>query len=278
MTPEDHRAVVEARFEVGTFEPLGDGWVCFTYELNGEWIVQFPRFPIAEATTRKQLALLPELAKELPAEIPVPELVSHDPLCIAYPKIEGEPLDADAALASDVPERLGRFLHALHSVAPELVGWRPIGTDVFREICRGELRELRERVFPLLDAAERDRADAMFSAFVDDDDTFRFVTTIAHRDLGPEHVLVHGGELVGVIDWGDVAIGDPAIDLWWIAGHTGFGERVLAAYGGTPDRTFRDRAAFWFRLGPWHEVTYGLDTGRSAFVRSGLEGVRTRLP
>jgi hypothetical protein len=28
---------------------------------------------------------------------------------------------------------------------------------------------------------------------------------------------------------------------------------------------------------PWHEVKYGVETGRPAFVDSGLEGVRERL-
>jgi hypothetical protein len=30
-------------------------------------------------------------------------------------------------------------------------------------------------------------------------------------------------------------------------------------------------------LMPWHEVKYGVETGRKAFVESGLAGVRERL-
>jgi hypothetical protein len=44
------------------------------------------------------------------------------------------------------------------------------------------------------------------------------------------------------------------------------------------DGALRERALFHHRLGPWYEVVHGLDTGEERFVRSGLEGVRARLP
>lgn len=278
---EDHRSLLERAFpqiEIATIEQVGMGWDCFTYEVNGEWIVQLPRLPGAEETTRKQIALLPELARELPAAVPIPALVSEHPLCMAYRKIPGFPLDVDRALDGHVPERLGRFLRDLHMAPPEILGWRPRGPEAWREEYRELLGAFRERVFPLLPAPERAAADAMFESFVGRDANFRFATVVVHRDLGPQHVLVTAnGDLAGVIDWGDAAIGDPAIDFWWLAGHPAFGERMLAACGGEPDPTFRDRARFYFRVGPWHEVTYGLDTDQPAFVASGLAGVRERL-
>lgn len=33
-----------------------------------------------------------------------------------------------------------------------------------------------------------------------------------HGDLGAEHIFVDGDRIAGIIDWGDAAIGDPAID------------------------------------------------------------------
>jgi len=37
--------------------------------------------------------------------------------------------------------------------------------------------------------------------------------TVAHGDLHIRHLLVDGGAAAGVIDWGDVCLADPAIDL-----------------------------------------------------------------
>lgn len=279
----EHRRFVQERFpsvRAATFEPVGDGWDCFTYEVDGEWIFQFPRLSGAEATLRKQLALLPELAQELPAHIPIPEHVSMDPPCMGYPKIVGEPVSSmDAAGDGFWPERLGRFLFDLHLVPPEFVGMRMIEPAVWRERHRALLEAFRDRVSPLLTAAERSAAALVFAGFLDDDRTGRFAPGLIHHDLGPSHVLVSSsGDLAGVIDWGDAEVGDPAADFAWLLnGMPAAGERALGAYGGEPDAAFRDRARFYHRLGPWHEVAYGLDTEQLTFVERGLAGVRERL-
>ena len=48
---------------------------------------------------------------------------------------------------------------------------------------------------------------------------------LIHGDLGAEHVFVDDGRISGVIDWGDAAIGDPALDHG----------RLLRDFGAVPD-------------------------------------------
>ena len=38
---------------------------------------------------------------------------------------------------------------------------------------------------------------------------------LIHNDLGTEHILLDqtSGKITGIIDWGDVALGDPAFDF-----------------------------------------------------------------
>jgi aminoglycoside 2''-phosphotransferase len=279
----EHRRFVRERFpsvRAETFEPVGDGWDCYTYEADGEWIFQFPRLPGAEVSLRKQLAMLPELARELPAHIPSPEHISMVPPCMGYRKIEGAPVSLMDAIGDGFwPERLGRFLFDLHLVPPEFVGMRMIEPATWRERNRLLLAVFGERVGALLTTTERARSNAAFAAFLDDDRTARFAPGLIHHDLGPTHVLVSGsGDLAGVIDWGDAEVGDPAADFAWLLfGAPVAGERALAAFGGEADAGFRDRAHFYHRLGPWHEVLYGLDTEQPRFVERGLAGVRERL-
>lgn len=279
----EHRRFIQERFSsvrAETLEPVGDGWDSYTYEVDGEWIFQFPRLPGAEVSLRKQLAMLPELAQELPALIPNPEHVSMDPPCMGYRKIEGAPMSSMDAIGDGFwPERLGRFLFDLHLVPPEFVGMRMIEPAAWRDRHRLLLDVFRERVCPLLTAPERAGSEAMFAAFLGDDRTARFAPGLIHHDLGPTHVLVSGsGDLAGVIDWGDAEIGDPAADFAWLLfGTPVAGERALAAYGGEADAGFRDRGRFYHRLGPWHEVLYGLDTEQPRFVERGLAGLRERL-
>jgi len=100
---------------------------------------------------------------------------------------------------------------------------------------------------------------------------------LIHGDLGPDHLLVEGDELAGVVDWTDAKIGDPALDLAWVLHGSGasFAAALAATYGVTVELS--ERARGWHQLGPWHEVTYGIDTAQDAFVESGLAGLLDRL-
>jgi aminoglycoside phosphotransferase (APT) family kinase protein len=277
---DDHRAFVVKRWPelaVESFEPLGDGWDCFTYLANDEWVFQFPRLADADERLRKQIAVLPEIAREVSSAVPLPTYASVDPVCMGYRRIAGRPMSAN--VDGIWPERLGRFLYDLHLTPPEFVGMRASTPAAVRDELRAEVASLSHHVLPLLDPGERSRAERATAVFWEDDDNFRFAPCLTHGDMGPEHVLVtDAGDLAGVIDWGDTAVGDPACDLAWILhAMPAEGERVLGAYGGPPDDRFVVRTRFLFLLMPWHEVKYGVETGRLAFVESGLAGVRERL-
>lgn len=280
MTTDEHRELIERLFpqlQVRALGPIGSGWTFDTYDVNDEWIVQLPRSRYAEERLRAQIALLPELVHEVSALIPMPELTSLEPPAMVYRKLEGVP--ADRAPEGFWPERLGRFLYDLHLVPPEIVGMRGRPARAVREDTRAACARLRDVVVPRLAPEDRARADALLAAYLDDDALWTFAACLTHGDLGPEHVLVGAtGDLVGVLDWEEIAVDDPVRDFaWWLHELPDAGERALATYGGAPDPTFRTRAGFVHALMPWHEVAYGVDVGGERFVDSGLEGVRERL-
>jgi aminoglycoside phosphotransferase (APT) family kinase protein len=68
--------------------------------------------------------------------------------------------------------------------------------------------------------------------------------TFIHGDLGAEHVFVDGDRITGVIDWGDAAIGDPAIDHG----------RLLRDFG-APDHP---RARFYAVATALEDLDYGV--------------------
>jgi len=65
-----------------------------------------------------------------------------------------------------------------------------------------------------------------------------------HGDLMPGNLLLRGGALTGIIDWGASGVGDPALDLlaaWTCLGPEGR-SRYLAALEATPDQVVLARA------------------------------------
>lgn len=274
---EAHRDLVAALFSelsLDVFEPIEGGWTCDTYRAGDSWIVQVPRTPYAETRLRRQIEVLPELAREVSSAVPVPELVSLDPVCMAYRAIEGVPCDA---LDTDGiwPERLGRFIYDLHMAPPEFLGMRATTASAVRDDLREDWVRLRDLAAPHLTGADTpDSIEAIF----DDDAVWSFAPCVTHGDLGPEHVLVTPtGDLAGVIDWEEVGVGDPAWDFaWFVHAMPAQGEQALAAYGGQPDAGFAARAALSFVIMPLHELEHGVETDRPDFVTSGARGFLER--
>ena len=236
---------------------IEDGWDFKVLILDDEWVVRWPRHRLAVEEIEKEVELLPALAPHLPVEVPRFEYVSRDPWLAVYPLIRGEPLTgAD-------PDGVRAFLDALHAIDVDAVrAPRPDWLETYRE----QADEFRRVVLPLLDDAERSRGETLLAEV---ETLTGFEPALTHSDLGPEHMLCRDGRLVGVIDWGDARIGDPAIDYAWLL-NVPFPDWDV-------DDELRRRARVYHRLGPWFEVHYGDFTKQPGWVRSGLAGVRSRL-
>jgi aminoglycoside phosphotransferase (APT) family kinase protein len=280
---EELRRRIGARLgiEAADVVSIEEGWDSSVLEIDGEWIVRVPRREEVRPAIRLEARLLPELAPMLPVPVPRFEVVedSEDAFFVAYRKLPGVPLDAPA---EPLAAQLGAFLAALHrfprkratgaGVADvDAVGWlaRQRG---FAERCSREAS-------PLLVADDQRRARGMFDAFLSTWNA-SLETSLVHADLGPAHILHHGLAVTGVIDWSDACLGDPALDFAWLLHGTRreFADALIDAYDGEREAGLRDRALFYHRLGPWHEVLFGLKHDRHDLIESGLSGIRARLP
>jgi aminoglycoside phosphotransferase (APT) family kinase protein len=236
---------------------IDEGWDFKILILDGEWVLRIPRSELSVEKLRKEIELLPALAPALPVEIPQFAHVSREPLYVVYRMIRGEPL------RNEDPAGVRAFLAALHSFdASTLELPRPDWVGIYRR----HAEDWRSIVLPLLDADERVTADALL---LEIETLSGFEPALVHCDLGPSHLLCRDGDLVGVIDWADAKIGDPAVDYAWLL-NVPFPDWDV-------DDELRRRAGIYHRLGPWFEVEYGLRIGQPDWVESGLAGVRSRL-
>jgi len=234
-----------------------EGWDFKVLILENAWVLRTPRNEAAAEALAKEVRLLPTLAPALPVEIPQFEHVSRSPDFVVYRLIHGEPLvgeDSDGVRA---------FLDALHSFE---LGAIDIPRPEWRDIYREHAEDWRQVVLPLLDVDERTTAEALLSEI---ETLTGFEPALVHCDLGPSHLLCREGRLAGVIDWADAKIGDPAIDYAWLL-NVPFPDWEV-------DAELRRRALIYHRLGPWHEVDYGIRIENRDWVASGLAGVRERL-
>lgn len=245
------------------------GWDSHATVVDGRWLERVPRRPEVRPWLEAEARLMPRLAPLLPVTVPVPVVVAEDPWRTRHELVPGKPAIGEQLDATD-GHRLGQFLRTLHDV-PEST-WA--GTGVTSDADRvTEIDLMGSTVLPLLPAD----LHAAGSALLDRCRAASHHRVLRHGDLGPDHLLTSGGRVTGVIDWTDVALGDPALDLAWPLHRTpqSFAGALAAAYGPTSEEVARSRD--WNLLGPWWEVRHGLLGAGQRYVDSGLAGVVERL-
>ncbi|MCX4831492.1 aminoglycoside phosphotransferase family protein [Streptomyces sp. NBC_01016] len=256
------RALVDEQFPQWAELPLkyvdSHGTQNVLYRLGEELVVRLPRQDgiVPELAGARQW--LPYLAARLP--VPVPEQVAEGEPGHGFPWpwavhrwLPGENpvvgrLDRPEALAED----LAGFVTVMRAIdtagAPESFRGRPLA-----ERADGT-REVISRLDGTIDSAA---ALAVWDEAVRTPGAGREVWL--HGDLQPGNLLVSGGRLGAVIDFGCMGTGDPAVDLitaWYVL-------------GGPERRTFREAAAVdddtWVRGRGWaltiaaHELAYYRD-------------------
>jgi aminoglycoside phosphotransferase (APT) family kinase protein len=237
---------------------LGEGWDTTADLVDGRWVERRPRRPEVEPQLVRESVVMPWLAPRLPLPVPVPVVASRSPLVVRHELVLGEELTSFTAVQG---RQLALFLRALHAAPTAEARKRGVSTRSL------PIERFRAEVLPQVpEGAEL--LDKLATLPED---------TLVHGDIGPEHVLGHDGVLTGVIDFGDLHIGDPAVDLAWALNSTPpeFAAAVAETYGVTEE--LRERALIWHQLGPWDEVLYGNDIGDPRMVAEGFAGVRDRL-
>ena len=101
---------------------------------------------------------------------------------------------------------------------------------------------------------------------------------LLHGDLHVRHVLVDRDELSGVIDWGDVCVGDPAIDLLfvWSVLPPEAREAFFEVYGPIDEPT-RLRARVLAIMLSTVLALYARDRGLAALERESVAGLARAL-
>ncbi|MPQ98116.1 phosphotransferase [Modestobacter sp. I12A-02628] len=207
-------------------EPFGEGWDNTVHLVGGEWAFRFPRRASALPGFRRELEVLPRLAPLLPLPVPVPDLVAVDDDPVSPWPFTGSRLLPGSELAelrlpeadrTEAAAALGAFLRALHAPATRDAVDVALPVD---PVQRGWPAVRPERARALLDRLTDDGTwpgDPTVHALLTEAgrlDAPAGEPVLAHGDLHVRHVLLDGaGSLTGVIDWGDVCLADPAVDL-----------------------------------------------------------------
>lgn len=227
---------------------FGSGWDNTTYRLGDDLAVRIPRRELGAGMMLKEQRWLPRLAPRLPLPAGAPVRTGLPGRGYPWSWSIVEWIDGvSAEIAAPDPSqaaRLGEFLRELHSTAPAEAPhnpWRGIpladrASSVDQRLDRLEPDDLPVAVEEIRTIWHRVRDVAI------DVDERRWL----HGDLHPRNVIVDGGEIRAVIDWGDLCAGDPATDLAaaWMMFPNSVHDDFRASYGEMSDATW-ERARGW---------------------------------
>lgn len=228
LSPEQARGLVERHFPdlaPARLELLGQGWDNTAYVVNGALVFRFPRRSAFAGLLRAEVEILPRLAPHLPLPVSCPTLSAEGgeefPFLFAgYPLIPGTTacrLSWSEAQREACAAPLGHFLAALHGI--------PVSDA---DLARGPGDRMEKANLPRRVAMVRERLAGLTGRGgpVPLPEVVRAMEALqetppwgrrpcwVHGDFYLRHLIAdEARRLQGVIDWGDVHLGDPALDL-----------------------------------------------------------------
>jgi aminoglycoside phosphotransferase (APT) family kinase protein len=273
-----------SEFDDAPLRKLAEGWDNSVWVVDERYAFRFPRREVAIPGLEREIAMLPKLAPLLPLPVPLPAFLGEPTEEYAWPFFGAElipgveagvaELDDEARL--EIALELAAFLRALHAVRLETeLPHDPNGREDMAKrvgLAREELSELERlglwNAPPQLDALLEEALRLSSPE----------APAVVHGDLHFRHLLVEGRAASGVIDWGDVCVADPAIDLplFWSFVPPQGRDAFLDAYGRINETQLLRARVLSIQLCAVL-AHYGHSESQPELVRAGLDGLERTL-
>lgn len=228
VSPDTARGLIDRQFPelrpVG-IRLLGNGWDNTAYLINEAYVFRFPRRETARDLLDNECRVLPLLSPHLALAVPQPLFIGEPdasyPCAFAgyryIPGRTGCALDWSDAMLANAADDLGRFLGSLHTLPGDEQTRLTAPQDTIRraDVSYRAARAIDdlESLGSLISESVRTRAIDLAKALACAPQSAERPCWV-HGDLYARHVLAQAdGRVLGVIDWGDVHLGDPALDL-----------------------------------------------------------------
>lgn len=198
-------------------EVLASGWDNTIVTLGADHLVRVPRRQAAVDLVEHEQRWLPTLAERLPIAVPVPIVLGRPTSFFPWPwSVVDHVVGLDAISTPPDPgpavEVMAGFFAAMHVPAPDDAPLNPWRGGPLAERVEVTQRRFEELAAWLVERVDTDQLQQLWKLAVDAEPHGGSPLWI-HGDMHPGNVIVRGGQIVSVIDFGDLTSGDPATDL-----------------------------------------------------------------
>lgn len=195
--------------------------------VNDELIFRFAKVPDAIKTLHHEVTILRCIQNRVSLAIPNP-LYEHVVTSVVgeafmgYAKIAGKPLWVEAFEAIPIPEakmrlavQLGGFLRELHGIPIQTLLSDQLPLMDTRSEWADLYEQIQDKLFNYMRPDARQQVTNHFEHFLNTPQLHDFDPVLRHGDFGPGNILFDPAQLsiTGIIDFGGVNLGAPAVDF-----------------------------------------------------------------
>lgn len=234
-----------------------DGWDFVVLIIGGQKTFRFPRSSDYAKKLPVEVAFLDYFRNLSPVAIPNLTIHTDEKTGLPYvtydfiPGIQFKKSISDTFSKEElrrIANQIGGFLDKLHSFPINKAKKLGVKQVESLETWRNKFEKIRQTVFPHISKTEQNWSISIFENFFKTVQTSPAPLTVIHSDIMPEHIIVNPKThiLSGIIDFGDVEIGDPAYDFAFLAKYgQDFLNWTYETYSQPKDPAFEIRRQFY---------------------------------
>ncbi|TFF69456.1 MAG: hypothetical protein EU516_00650 [Promethearchaeota archaeon] len=258
-------------------------------------------FRIPDKTLRNQkgvqlllneVKMLHHIQKYVSVAIPDPIYISIDPDCpiMGYEKIPGIPLHKLFNKISEedkmqIAANIGEFLGELHSkklfkdAKNNKIVDNSFSCEKYKQNLEEYFKIIQSLLFSLLNHEQKQWIIRLFTNFLDNKVNFKFNYSIIHGDFDSSNILIDPNILnvIGVVDFEESRVYDPAADLLFYNEGDIFFQKVLKSYNENIDANFKERMKFLYGQSCLGYLKYGIENNLPDLVNWGFKLLKMRM-
>ena len=280
----DIKEIIESKFKltVNDILVLGQGLDSIAYLVNHEYIFKQSKHNDARNNLKKEIQVLKYLKGKITLQIPDIEYYSEEYGVCGYKKVKGEKLTPDMYQKMNDNEKdnlaqdIALFLQEIHSMPlPDIDELELNVIDDYKS----DYYTLKETIYNNIPDSSKKYIDNLYKRILNDERITQYVKTLCHNDLSCNHILIQNNKVVGIIDFGDVAITDRDKDFVYLLEDSNeeigreFGLRVLKHYNHPNKAISILKANLNDEYYPIEQILGGQAMGLTNMYRKGLEKI-----
>lgn len=242
-------------FTISSMQKTGEGDNSKAFIINGNYIFRFPKRKEVMQQVRKEIAILPKIKSSLNLQVPKFEFISPDINFVGYKMIPGTLLSFKVfnSLTKKQQEfiqrSLGNFLLQLHHI--DLTLSRNCHLEIMdpREEYSDNFNKAKKFIYPHISKSKQKIITQLFTEYLENPENFNYTPTLIHNDFSQDHILFDtvNKEITGIIDFGDIAFGDPDYDLMYLLDEFGdnFLNGIFKTYKPKNKKKLKDKLYFF---------------------------------